>query len=122
MLCCYAQTAMLNAELCCRAAEERCCAATPNCELCFWPERGALPAKGKEYPGLGYKRLRDKPPRDKAQPAATKSKVTARCLASAGVEARSAALPLFLAPGHVPYPSSCVRLLHFSSANQRESQ
>ncbi|KAJ9518279.1 hypothetical protein QJQ45_010232 [Haematococcus lacustris] len=36
-------------------------------ELCWWPEQGALPAKGKEYPGLGYKRLRDKPP--KAQPA-----------------------------------------------------
>ncbi|KAJ9524543.1 hypothetical protein QJQ45_024129 [Haematococcus lacustris] len=25
-------------------------------------DQGALPAKGKEYPGLGYKRLRDKPP------------------------------------------------------------
>ncbi|KAJ9518036.1 hypothetical protein QJQ45_004330 [Haematococcus lacustris] len=36
-------------------------------ELCWWPEQGKLPAKGKEYPGLGYKRLRDKPP--KAQPA-----------------------------------------------------
>ncbi|KAJ9510466.1 hypothetical protein QJQ45_015926 [Haematococcus lacustris] len=35
-------------------------------ELCYWPEQGALPAKGKEYPGLGYKWLRDKPP--KAQP------------------------------------------------------
>ncbi|KAJ9526834.1 hypothetical protein QJQ45_017786 [Haematococcus lacustris] len=32
-------------------------------ELCYWPEQGALPAKGKEYPGLGYKRLRDKPPK-----------------------------------------------------------
>ncbi|KAJ9517737.1 hypothetical protein QJQ45_004041 [Haematococcus lacustris] len=32
-------------------------------ELCWWPEQGALPAKGKEYPGLGYKRLRDKPPK-----------------------------------------------------------
>ncbi|KAJ9519183.1 hypothetical protein QJQ45_007739 [Haematococcus lacustris] len=31
-------------------------------ELSWWPEQGALPAKGKEYPGLGYKRLRDKPP------------------------------------------------------------
>ncbi|KAJ9509322.1 hypothetical protein QJQ45_001763 [Haematococcus lacustris] len=31
-------------------------------ELCYWPDQGALPAKGKEYPGLGYKRLRDKPP------------------------------------------------------------
>ncbi|KAJ9507069.1 hypothetical protein QJQ45_004647 [Haematococcus lacustris] len=30
-------------------------------ELCWWPEQGKLPAKGKEYPGLGYKRLRDKP-------------------------------------------------------------
>ncbi|KAJ9535016.1 hypothetical protein QJQ45_029678 [Haematococcus lacustris] len=31
-------------------------------ELCWWPEQGKLPAKGKEYHGLGYKRLRDKPP------------------------------------------------------------
>ncbi|GFH19525.1 hypothetical protein HaLaN_16482 [Haematococcus lacustris] len=38
-------------------------------ELCWWPEQGKLPVKGKEYPGLGYKRLRDKPP--KTQPAAT---------------------------------------------------
>ncbi|KAJ9522429.1 hypothetical protein QJQ45_008284 [Haematococcus lacustris] len=36
-------------------------------DLCWWPEQGVLPAKGKEYPGLGYKRLRDKPP--KTQPA-----------------------------------------------------
>ncbi|KAJ9525752.1 hypothetical protein QJQ45_003411 [Haematococcus lacustris] len=36
-------------------------------ELCFWPEQGALPAKGKEYPGLGYKRLRDKPPKAQEQ-------------------------------------------------------
>ncbi|KAJ9518226.1 hypothetical protein QJQ45_010151 [Haematococcus lacustris] len=36
-------------------------------ELCYWPDQGALPAKGKEYPGLDYKRLRDKPP--KTQPA-----------------------------------------------------
>ncbi|KAJ9513096.1 hypothetical protein QJQ45_029417 [Haematococcus lacustris] len=36
-------------------------------ELCYWPEQGALPAKGKEYPGLGYKRLRDKPPKAKQQ-------------------------------------------------------
>ncbi|KAJ9527453.1 hypothetical protein QJQ45_025714 [Haematococcus lacustris] len=32
-------------------------------ELCYWPDQGALPAKGKEYPGLGYKRLRDEPPK-----------------------------------------------------------
>ncbi|KAJ9517735.1 hypothetical protein QJQ45_004039 [Haematococcus lacustris] len=36
-------------------------------ELCWWPEQGALPAKGKEYPGLGYKRVQDQPP--KTQPA-----------------------------------------------------
>ncbi|KAJ9519653.1 hypothetical protein QJQ45_013278 [Haematococcus lacustris] len=32
-------------------------------ELCWWPEQGALPAKGKEFPELGYRRVRDKPPR-----------------------------------------------------------
>ncbi|KAJ9522460.1 hypothetical protein QJQ45_008255 [Haematococcus lacustris] len=36
-------------------------------ELCYWPEQGALPAKGKEYPGLGYKRLRDKQPKAQQQ-------------------------------------------------------
>ncbi|KAJ9523565.1 hypothetical protein QJQ45_007272 [Haematococcus lacustris] len=36
-------------------------------ELCWRPEQGKLPAKGKDYPGLGYKRVRDKPP--KTQPA-----------------------------------------------------
>ncbi|KAJ9516825.1 hypothetical protein QJQ45_027236 [Haematococcus lacustris] len=30
-------------------------------------EQGALPAKGKEYPGLGYKRMRDKPPKAQEQ-------------------------------------------------------
>ncbi|KAJ9534067.1 hypothetical protein QJQ45_002068 [Haematococcus lacustris] len=36
-------------------------------ELCYWPDQTALPAKGKEYPGLGYKRLRDKPPKAQQQ-------------------------------------------------------
>ncbi|KAJ9523764.1 hypothetical protein QJQ45_019963 [Haematococcus lacustris] len=36
-------------------------------ELCWWPEQWKLPAKGKEYPGLGYKRLRDKPPKAQEQ-------------------------------------------------------
>ncbi|KAJ9522542.1 hypothetical protein QJQ45_008384 [Haematococcus lacustris] len=36
-------------------------------ELCYWPDQGALSAKGKEYPGLGYKRLRDKPPKAQQQ-------------------------------------------------------
>ncbi|KAJ9530391.1 hypothetical protein QJQ45_000765 [Haematococcus lacustris] len=31
------------------------------------PEQTALPAKGKEYPGLGYKRLRDQPPKAQQQ-------------------------------------------------------
>ncbi|GFH17187.1 hypothetical protein HaLaN_13763 [Haematococcus lacustris] len=30
-------------------------------------EQTALRAKGKEYPGLGYKRLRDKPPKAQQQ-------------------------------------------------------
>ncbi|KAJ9525913.1 hypothetical protein QJQ45_009218 [Haematococcus lacustris] len=57
---------------------DRDCNAAPNMqrigeskwrplELCHWPEQGKLPAKGKEYPGLGYKWVRDKPP--KTQPA-----------------------------------------------------
>ncbi|KAJ9513694.1 hypothetical protein QJQ45_015449 [Haematococcus lacustris] len=36
-------------------------------ELCYWPKQVKLPAKGKEYPGLGYKRLRDKPPKAQQQ-------------------------------------------------------
>ncbi|KAJ9507099.1 hypothetical protein QJQ45_004734 [Haematococcus lacustris] len=38
-------------------------------ELCWWPKQGAPPAKGKEFPGLGYKLLRDKPPKVRQQPA-----------------------------------------------------
>ncbi|KAJ9527902.1 hypothetical protein QJQ45_005633 [Haematococcus lacustris] len=36
-------------------------------ELCWWPNQAALPAKGKGYPRLGYKRLRDKPPKAQEQ-------------------------------------------------------
>ncbi|KAJ9514056.1 hypothetical protein QJQ45_021149, partial [Haematococcus lacustris] len=36
-------------------------------ELCWWPDQAALPAKGKEYPGLGYKRLQDKPTKAQQQ-------------------------------------------------------
>ncbi|KAJ9514240.1 hypothetical protein QJQ45_012248 [Haematococcus lacustris] len=36
-------------------------------ELCYWPDQGALPAKGKEYPEHGYKRLRDRPPKAQQQ-------------------------------------------------------
>ncbi|KAJ9511037.1 hypothetical protein QJQ45_002869 [Haematococcus lacustris] len=36
-------------------------------ELCYWPEQEALPAKGKEYHGLGYKQLQDKPSKAQEQ-------------------------------------------------------
>ncbi|KAJ9524329.1 hypothetical protein QJQ45_008529 [Haematococcus lacustris] len=36
-------------------------------ELCRWPHRGRLPAKGKEYPALGFKKLRDRAPKALAQ-------------------------------------------------------
>ncbi|KAJ9524777.1 hypothetical protein QJQ45_024396, partial [Haematococcus lacustris] len=36
-------------------------------ELCRWPHRGRLPAKGKEYPALGFKKLRDRAPKALAE-------------------------------------------------------
>ncbi|KAJ9520762.1 hypothetical protein QJQ45_007607 [Haematococcus lacustris] len=36
-------------------------------ELCWWSQQTAPRAKGKEYPGLGYKRLLDKPPKPQQQ-------------------------------------------------------
>ncbi|KAJ9509359.1 hypothetical protein QJQ45_001799 [Haematococcus lacustris] len=36
-------------------------------ELCRWEHRGAAPAKGKEYPALGFKKLRDRAPKALAQ-------------------------------------------------------
>ncbi|KAJ9527997.1 hypothetical protein QJQ45_005566 [Haematococcus lacustris] len=50
-----------------RMAEKRRGAKWRPLELCYWPEQGALPSKGKEYPGLGYKRLQDKPPKAQQQ-------------------------------------------------------
>ncbi|GFH22035.1 uncharacterized protein HaLaN_19436 [Haematococcus lacustris] len=32
-------------------------------ELCRWKDLGAAPAEGKEYPGLGFKKLRDRAPK-----------------------------------------------------------
>ncbi|KAJ9525629.1 hypothetical protein QJQ45_003361 [Haematococcus lacustris] len=37
-------------------------------ELCRWPHRGRLPAQGKEYPALGFKKLRDRAPKARPQP------------------------------------------------------
>ncbi|KAJ9524235.1 hypothetical protein QJQ45_008421 [Haematococcus lacustris] len=36
-------------------------------ELCRWPHRGAASAKGREYPALGFKKLRDQAPKALAQ-------------------------------------------------------
>ncbi|KAJ9526482.1 hypothetical protein QJQ45_009961 [Haematococcus lacustris] len=33
----------------------------------LWPHRGRLPAQGKEYPALGFKKLRDRAPKAQAQ-------------------------------------------------------
>ncbi|GFH12862.1 hypothetical protein HaLaN_08627, partial [Haematococcus lacustris] len=44
-------------------------------ELCRWPHRGRLPAQGKEYPALGFKKLRGRAPKAQAQqPSAMKGK------------------------------------------------
>ncbi|KAJ9515351.1 hypothetical protein QJQ45_006616 [Haematococcus lacustris] len=60
-------------------------------ELCYWPDQGALPAKGKEYPGLGYKRLRDKLPKaQERQPPAVAQPVNAMVTKKRGVMARCA--------------------------------
>ncbi|KAJ9510320.1 hypothetical protein QJQ45_015774 [Haematococcus lacustris] len=36
-------------------------------ELCRWQHRARLPAQGKEYPALGFKKLRDRAPKALAQ-------------------------------------------------------
>ncbi|KAJ9507361.1 hypothetical protein QJQ45_006330 [Haematococcus lacustris] len=36
-------------------------------ELCRWQHRGRLPAQGKEYPALGFKKLRERAPKAQAQ-------------------------------------------------------
>ncbi|KAJ9510994.1 hypothetical protein QJQ45_027884 [Haematococcus lacustris] len=46
-----------------RAGESKWC----PLELCRWPHRARLPAKGKEYPALGFKKLRDRAPKALAQ-------------------------------------------------------
>ncbi|KAJ9520457.1 hypothetical protein QJQ45_000203 [Haematococcus lacustris] len=59
-------------------------------ELCYWLDQGALPAKGKEYPGLGYKRLQDKPPKPQQQQPAVAQPVNAMVTKKRGVMARCA--------------------------------
>ncbi|KAJ9507027.1 hypothetical protein QJQ45_004690 [Haematococcus lacustris] len=36
-------------------------------ELCRWQHRARLPAQGKEYPALGFKKLRERAPKAQAQ-------------------------------------------------------
>ncbi|KAJ9508610.1 hypothetical protein QJQ45_012159 [Haematococcus lacustris] len=36
-------------------------------ELCRWQHRGRLPAQGKEYPALGFRKLRERAPKAQAQ-------------------------------------------------------
>ncbi|KAJ9509217.1 hypothetical protein QJQ45_001482 [Haematococcus lacustris] len=36
-------------------------------ELCRWQHRGRLPAQGKEYPALGFKKLRERATKAQAQ-------------------------------------------------------
>ncbi|KAJ9510707.1 hypothetical protein QJQ45_027660 [Haematococcus lacustris] len=36
-------------------------------ELCYWPDQPALPAQVKQCPGLGYKRVQDRPPKAQQQ-------------------------------------------------------
>ncbi|KAJ9525608.1 hypothetical protein QJQ45_003369 [Haematococcus lacustris] len=52
-------------------------------ELCYWPDQAALPAKGKVYPGLGYKGVRDKPPKaNELQPPAEAQQCVSPCKVS----------------------------------------
>ncbi|KAJ9512917.1 hypothetical protein QJQ45_029067 [Haematococcus lacustris] len=49
-------------------------------ELCWWLKQTPRPAKGKEYPGLDYKRLRDKPPKARQQQQQQLPAVAQQCL------------------------------------------
>ncbi|KAJ9528522.1 hypothetical protein QJQ45_020508 [Haematococcus lacustris] len=66
-------------------------------ELCYWPDQGALPAKGKEYPEHGYKRLRDKPPKaqEQQQPAEAQM-LAARLVSDAPMETSQILVPVEL--------------------------
>ncbi|KAJ9528351.1 hypothetical protein QJQ45_014324 [Haematococcus lacustris] len=66
-------------------------------ELCYWPDQGALPAKGKEYPGLGYKRVRDKLPKaqEQQQPAEAQM-LAARLVSDAPMETSQILVPVEL--------------------------
>ncbi|KAJ9527900.1 hypothetical protein QJQ45_005632 [Haematococcus lacustris] len=46
-----------------RAGESKC----RPLELCRWQHRASLPAKGKDYPALGFKKLQDRAPKAQAQ-------------------------------------------------------
>ncbi|KAJ9515023.1 hypothetical protein QJQ45_017064 [Haematococcus lacustris] len=71
-------------------------------ELCYWPDQGALPVQSKEYPGLRYKWLRDKPPKAQQQQ-----------LAEAHVDLGACEAPRYLLPTSIhdepiPHLIGCV--------------
>ncbi|KAJ9510059.1 hypothetical protein QJQ45_011715 [Haematococcus lacustris] len=70
-------------------------------ELCYWPDQGALPAKGKEYPGLGYKRVRDKPPKAQEQQQQPAEAQLARQTAAAALSGWEELMPTLL-PALIP--------------------
>ncbi|KAJ9512571.1 hypothetical protein QJQ45_018931 [Haematococcus lacustris] len=75
-------------------------------ELCHWPKQGALPAMGKEYPGLGYKRLRDKPSKaqQQQQPAVAHSPHSSSCAQTSFAEVCELYYKLHKADGQGNHP------------------
>ncbi|KAJ9523492.1 hypothetical protein QJQ45_007236 [Haematococcus lacustris] len=63
-------------------------------ELCRWQHRGRLPAQGKEYPALGFKKLRERAPKAQAQqPVAHETEPAFRAVLPRDSKAESAASP-----------------------------
>ncbi|KAJ9513100.1 hypothetical protein QJQ45_029412, partial [Haematococcus lacustris] len=82
-------------------------------ELCYWPEQGKLPAKGKEYPGLGYKRLRDKPPKaQQQQPAVAHTSMPPSLLMLAMLSAIAARVAELAHVAELGMPRAPSRTLH----------
>ncbi|KAJ9521926.1 hypothetical protein QJQ45_024792 [Haematococcus lacustris] len=82
-------------------------------ELCYWPDQGALPAKGKEYPGLGYKRLRDKPP--KAQQQQQQQPAEAHCVRKCRAYPQQTWALIFLSSAYLLANSGSLGLTVFGS-------
>ncbi|KAJ9522440.1 hypothetical protein QJQ45_008273 [Haematococcus lacustris] len=59
-------------------------------ELCWWPHQARAPALGKEYPGLGFKKLRDQAPNAQAQQPVAQWEVDTPSLQVEGYVSRAA--------------------------------